>query len=493
VVFYRNPLTRLQEYYQVIDKNSEVVDFKPNWAQQHFFENMHYKNVVLKCRQIGMSTFCCLLFLDLCLWRRNFNAAIISHSREAASDLMRKATFALDNLDPALLQLNPPVNKSATSIHFTNGSHLQIATSARGGTLNALLVSEFGRLSARFPTKAQEIVTGSIQALSKNAFLIIESTAEGTGNLFHQTCKQAKKNLGKDKLSKLEYKFHFYPWHLEPEYVIDHPYKELQSSFLDEYFEHIESTDKIQLTEPQKAWYSMKYSELGEQIRSEYPSTPDEAFQTSSIANFYLADINAIDRNGQIKTLHADPSKPVQLAVDLGVYTSIFLFQLQHNGEVFVLDHIFIEGGNILDIIKIVQSKPFVVSKWYLPHDAESRIQSIGKSWVKQFQEYGIPCEVLPRESIELGINRVRLNLPRTYFNKDKCLDAIEHLKAYRRKFNLRLGMYSSDPEHDVHSHVADSLRYVYEALEYSQPHSTTGELRDKHNAFLQRRNQILI
>ena len=358
------------------------------------------------------------MFLDLCLWRRNFNAAIISHSREAASDLMRKATFALDNLDEALLELNPPVSRSATSIHFTNGSHLQIATSARGGTLNALLVSEFGRLSARFPSKAQEIVTGSIQALSKNAFLVIESTAEGTANLFHQICKQAKKNNGKDELSKLEYKFHFYPWHLEPEYAIDHSYEELRSDFLEDYFNHIRSSDNIELTENQKAWYSLKYQELGEQIRSEYPSTSDEAFQTSSIANFYLSDINSIERAGQIKPLHSDPSRPTQIAIDLGVYTSIFLFQLQHNGEVFILDHIFIEGGNILDIIKIVQSKPYVVSKWYLPHDAESRIQSIGKSWVKQFQEYGIPCEVLPRESIDLGINRVKLNLPRTTLTK---------------------------------------------------------------------------
>lgn len=60
-----------------------------------------------------------------------------------------------------------------------NNSSIRVATSMRSGTIHRLHVSEFGKICAKYPDKAKEVVTGSIPAVPTNGVLVIESTAEG--------------------------------------------------------------------------------------------------------------------------------------------------------------------------------------------------------------------------------------------------------------------------------------------------------------------------
>ena len=64
-------------------------------------------------------------------------------------------------------------------LSFSNGSRIAVGTSFRSGTLQFLHISEFGKICAKYPEKAREIVTGAIEALSIDGKLFIESTAEG--------------------------------------------------------------------------------------------------------------------------------------------------------------------------------------------------------------------------------------------------------------------------------------------------------------------------
>ena len=61
---------------------------------------------------------------------------------------------------------------------FDNGSSIRVSTSYRGGTLQRLHVSEFGKICRQFPHKAKEIVTGAFEAVGIGNQITLESTAE---------------------------------------------------------------------------------------------------------------------------------------------------------------------------------------------------------------------------------------------------------------------------------------------------------------------------
>ena len=63
---------RLENLYKVKDKEGNVVDFKPNWAQKTLLQS-HNLNIVLKARQLGITTFHALLFLDYCLSQSRYS------------------------------------------------------------------------------------------------------------------------------------------------------------------------------------------------------------------------------------------------------------------------------------------------------------------------------------------------------------------------------------------------------------------------------------
>lgn len=88
----------MSNLYYIKDKSGNKVLFKPNWAQLQLM-NPHYLNIILKARQLGVTTFHALLFLDTCLFNHNVNAAIIADTKPNAKEIfIDKVKFAYDNL-----------------------------------------------------------------------------------------------------------------------------------------------------------------------------------------------------------------------------------------------------------------------------------------------------------------------------------------------------------------------------------------------------------
>ena len=107
-------------------------------------------------------------------------------------------------------------------LFLSNDSSIRVGTSLRGGTLNYLHVSEFGKICAEHPDRAQEVITGSLQTLAPGQMAFIESTAEGAEGAFYDMCQAARdKALSGAKLSMLDWKFHFSSWMEDAAYTID--------------------------------------------------------------------------------------------------------------------------------------------------------------------------------------------------------------------------------------------------------------------------------
>lgn len=307
--------------YKIIikgDKDEEglVMPFRPNRAQRRFIRRLWHRNIILKARQLGFSTLICILWLDTALFCENVRCGIIAQDREAAESLFRdKVKFAYDQLPDALRRMMPlKANNASTLVFGHNNSSIRVATSMRSGTIHRLHISEFGKICAKYPDKAVEVITGSIPAVPSTGVLVIESTAEGRDGAFYKITQaaMAAAESGK-KLSVKDYRFHFFPWWQEPGYQID-PDDVLLTEQDEEYFAKVEGITGAKLTSRQKAWYVAtrdgEFSGEDEKMWQEYPSciAGDELISTCD----GLIPIRDVSPDGNAITHHyAKGVKPI--------------------------------------------------------------------------------------------------------------------------------------------------------------------------------------
>lgn len=273
-----NKLWRLNNLYYIRNKDGAIVKLKLNSEQEHYITHRHHRNVNLKARQLGFTTIAVIDGLDDCLWTGNFEAGIIADDLDNAAKIFEKAKLAFENLPEWIKKCRKPTTDKVGEYKFPNGSVFSVDTSFRGGTLSRLHVSELGKISKKYPEKAKEIITGAFEAVPKNGYIDIESTAEGIGGAFYDICQEA---IGKDpeKLKSLEFKFFFFPWWKNPEY--QEPGEVELSKELIEYFAYLEKEQSIKLTRAQMNWYALKKQSLKGEMQQEYPSFPEEAFLAS--------------------------------------------------------------------------------------------------------------------------------------------------------------------------------------------------------------------
>jgi len=84
-----------------------------------------------------------------------------------------------------------------------------------------------------------------------------------------------------------------------------------------------------------------------------------------------------------------------------------------------------------------------------------------GMSRYEILQGLGVRCHVVPKLSLQDGIEAMRAIIPRCYFDRANCADGLRKLRAYHRKFDERTGDWKDRPNHDANSHAADAFRYL--------------------------------
>jgi hypothetical protein len=108
----------------------------------------------------------------------------------------------------------------------------------------------------------------------------------------------------------------------------------------------------------------------------------------------------------------------------------------------------------------MIREKPYSYSAHILPHDVKVRELGSGVSRLVTLHKMGLTnTRIAPKLGLQDGINALRNILPRSWFDKTKCFEGFEALKAYRRKYDRALGVFSKQPIHDGNSHFADGAR----------------------------------
>lgn len=475
---------RLNTLYHIKNKDGKKVLFTPNIEQESFYLGTHGRDLILKARQLGFTTFKMISDLDDCLFIKDHSAGCICHNLLSAKDIYRnKIRYAYqsitkeqkDLLAEVGYALPKPVNDKDNSYVFDNGSSIMVSTSYRGGTLQSLHVSEFGKICKQFPEKAKEVVTGAFEAVGVDGEITIESTAEGKEGYFYQYSNDSKKIKDSGKVpSKLEFNFHFFSWHGRPEYSIVGDVAEALTA----YFIELEHKFGIALSDGQKAWYSAKWRVLGDDMKREYPSTPEEAFSQSVDGAYYAKQFTQLYKEGRIAYDFSEFAKnkgAVNVVCDIGIgdSTALWFWRMVGN-EPHILHYHENSGEPLGYYIKYIEDKitdkKWTLGKAYGPHDMNNReFASKGKTrkeLAAEGVEYGektyrMKFDIVPRLGVDDGIQAVRDILPRCVFDHAECEDGINAAESYRKEWNDKLGCWRDRPLHDWSSHGSDALRYL--------------------------------
>lgn len=452
------------------DDDALVVPFKPNRAQRRLLSKLHYRNIILKARQLGFTTLIAIYFLDCALFRANIRAGIIAHEEAAAKAIFRdKVKFAYEQLPPELLAAMPLKRDSAEELLFVhNNSSIRVSTSMRSGTMHYLHVSEFGKICAKFPDRAREVVTGSIPTVPLSGQLFIESTAEGQEGDFYNMCQKAEKNLQSGKrLTPKEYRFHFFPWWGQMEYRMN-PDDVIITAKDDEYFDKIEAAEGCVIDIEQRAWWvstrDNDFSGAEEKMWQEYPSTSAEAFQRSTEGCYYSVQMTKARKEGRITTVPYQPGYPVNTYWDIGNSdgTAIWLHQRIGQRNNFIK---FIEGWGepYSYYVKELQKTGYVWGRHYLPHDGNHARQGQDANLTprEMLEKLGLRhVEIVPVVAeIQHGIQAVRDELGSCWFDETECKEGIAHLDLYRKTWSEQRACFTDTPMHDIHSEGADAFR----------------------------------
>lgn len=460
------------------DEQATVLPFRPNLAQRRFISRLWHRNLILKARQLGFTTLVAILWLDHALFNANQRCGIVAQDRDAAGKIFRdKVKFAYDNLPEEIRARFPTKASNADEMLFGhNNSSIRVATSMRSGTIHRLHVSEFGKICAKYPEKAREVVTGSIPAVPTNGITVIESTAEGPEGEFYDMVQQAELLFtDKASLTPKDYRFHFYAWWQEPNYRLDAstvPVTEKEQH----YFDLIEAKMDCRIDPDQRAWYvATKRADFAgkeERMWQEYPSTPAEAFQVSTEGNYYAQDMLEVRKRGGITRVPA-LDLPVNTFWDIGNADGCAIwFHQELRGEDRFIGYYEEHNKDLRHYVKHLQAQGYVFGSHFLPHDAEHRrLGDYNRSTQEMLQSLmpGQNFVIVPRiTELMTGIHQTRKHLKGCFIDEEGCAQGIKRLEGYRKKFSRSDNRYLDDSPDKSNrcSEGADAFRQWAQAKE---------------------------
>lgn len=453
---------RLNNLYWIIDKQGQRCKFRCNRAQTWLYNRHWFLNIVLKARQLGFTTFICLWILDEALFHRDIEAGVIAHTKDDATKIFRrKFKYPYDNLPDWIRAARPLVIESKTELSFNNGSIISVGTSMRSGTLNFLLVTELAKIAAKYPDKAREIKTGSLETIATGQMAWIESTAEGSAGMFYEYCQTAEKQaLGGTPLTPLDYRFFFFPWYMNPEYQLD-PDSVVIPDTLKAYFEKISAENSVKISPAQRAWFTKKKERLGDDMKREYPSNSKESFEESIEGAYFKTQFRAIYKEGRICSVPVQDGVLVHTWWDIGMddATAIWFVQLVGR-EVHCVDYLEHSGEGVAYYKRKMDERGYLYGQHLAPHDIKVREWGAGQGRLKSAEDAGLFLEMVPKCQNKMdSIESARTMLSICWFDEEKCAEGIKHLENYRKEWDEKRQCYRTVPLHDEHSNGADAFQ----------------------------------
>lgn len=192
----------------------------------------------------------------------------------------------------------------------------------------------------------------------------------------------------------------------------------------------------------------------------QYDQELEVSFDAAIRGAIYRRELADTEAAGRICAVPYDPAVPVWTGWDLGIGDATAIWCAQIVGkEVHLIDYYEATGEALTHYVAWLDAKPYRYGFDLLPHDAGARELGTGKTREEVLRANGRKVRVIPAQSVDDGIEAVKMLLGRAWLDRARTERGRECLAHYRRDFNDKLSIYKNAPVHDWSSHAADALR----------------------------------
>ena len=191
----KDPNYFIHNYAKISHPVRGLIPFKTYDFQKELLEdfNNHRFNVILKARQMGVTTIMAAYISWLMIFHRDKNILIMATKFQTASTLVKKVKAIIKTL-PEWIRLAEISVDNRTSFELSNGSQIKAASTAfdagRSEALSLLVIDEAAHVEG-----LDELWTGLSPTISTGGRCIVASTPNGVGNWFHQTYTEAEQEI----------------------------------------------------------------------------------------------------------------------------------------------------------------------------------------------------------------------------------------------------------------------------------------------------------
>lgn len=273
-----NNLYRIRPKHAVPGEVSRTMFFRMNLMQDTYWNNRTNRDLILKMRQGGVTTFKCLEAVDAALWENGTRSAIMADTLPHVKEYFQitKLAFKWFQKDwGQFYKVSEEVdNVNALKIKET-GAGLLVCTNARGLSLDRLHIAEAAFID-------DQEIKDSIAAVPLSGQVTMETTADTASGYFYDVWEQSSKD------PTAMWKNHFYEWWIRYPEPQDIPFlkSEPDFKFTDEETLLVKENE---LTKEHIIWRRMRISEakgdVGEFLRN-YPEDPMTCFLSGSSSVF---------------------------------------------------------------------------------------------------------------------------------------------------------------------------------------------------------------
>ena len=206
----KDPSYFLKTYARISHPLHGLVPFKTYDFQDDLLKDFNdYRfNVILKARQLGISTITAGYVVWMLLFHRDKNVLVMATKFSTAGNLVNKVKKIMKNLPDWLRIANIEID-NRTSFVLSNGSQIKASSTSgdagRSEALSLLVLDEAAHIEG-----LEELWTGLYPTLSTGGRCIALSTPNGVGNWFHKTCTDAEAGANNFHLTNL-------PWDVHPD------------------------------------------------------------------------------------------------------------------------------------------------------------------------------------------------------------------------------------------------------------------------------------
>tara|TARA_Y100001937_G_scaffold128686_1_gene206847 strand:- start:21796 stop:23382 length:1587 start_codon:yes stop_codon:yes gene_type:complete len=191
----KDPNYFINNYAKITHPMHGLIPFKTYSFQKDALKNFedHRFNIVLKARQLGLSTVTAAYIVWMMLFHREKNVLVLATKFGTAANLVKKVKSILKSC-PEWIKIAKVSVDNRTSFELTNGSQIKASSTSgdagRSEALSLLVIDEAAHVEG-----LAELWTGLYPTLSTGGRCIALSTPNGVGNWFHKTFVNSSNGL----------------------------------------------------------------------------------------------------------------------------------------------------------------------------------------------------------------------------------------------------------------------------------------------------------